>query len=55
MEEVKYRAKYNCKKCHGRGHLGFNITHQAYIKCRCVRPETEDEKKFRLIKEAGRE
>ncbi len=26
-----------CHRCHGRGHLGFDRTHQCYSHCRCTR------------------
>jgi len=47
MEAVKARKlvalkgmpKKSCKKCHGRGHTGFDIIKQEYVICSCVKKE----------------
>lgn len=27
----------NCKRCHGRGHLGYNVTYKKYVPCKCTK------------------
>ena len=43
--ELGRRPNPGCKRCHGRGHLGRDVTTNEYVPCKCVkarpvRPET---------------
>jgi len=31
------RPKVSCKKCYGRGHVGFNVDTHRYVICSCVK------------------
>jgi len=37
--ELRGKPKKSCKKCHGLGHVGFDIIEQEYIVCGCVKKE----------------
>ena len=39
LVELKGMPKKSCKKCHGQGHVGFDIINQVYIICSCVKKE----------------
>jgi hypothetical protein len=36
LVKLKREPKDNCKKCHGRGHIGINIRTNEYVPCDCV-------------------
>jgi hypothetical protein len=36
-EELRKRPNKNCRKCYGRGHMGFNTSTRKYIVCQCVK------------------
>jgi len=38
---LKGMPKKSCKKCHGRGYVGFDIVKREYIVCSCVRKKKE--------------
>lgn len=42
--ELERRPNPGCKRCHGRGHIGFNKPISEYVICKCVkkRPSKED-------------
>jgi hypothetical protein len=46
---VSHPPKTNCKKCHGRGHVGHNITVGYYVMCQCLHKHVE----FSKIKKDG--
>lgn len=36
VDELKQLANPNCKKCYGRGYIGYNQTIQMILRCRCT-------------------
>lgn len=40
----KYAVKRNCKRCYGRGNVGFDVDKGHYVLCSCVRIMKEEEK-----------
>ena len=39
LVELKGKPKKSCRKCYGRGYIGFNTTTGKYIVCGCVKKE----------------
>jgi len=35
-EILKRHARYECKNCHQRGHIGWNQTTKKYVICKCI-------------------
>jgi len=36
-KEIGHRPNPGCKRCHGRGYIGRNITTNTVVICRCVK------------------
>jgi hypothetical protein len=36
VQALRKRAKPTCRRCHGKGHLGFDLSRKLFISCRCV-------------------
>lgn len=49
IEQIARQPKKNCRHCHGRGHMGKNLTTGLYVPCYCV--EEPDKKKARIYQE----
>lgn len=42
-ERLERMPNPNCNRCHGRGHLGFNVSRGQYVVCRCVKKREKKE------------
>lgn len=48
--ELERRPNPGCKRCHGRGHLGRDVTTDQYVLCRCVKKRPKKKVKLESAK-----